>query len=53
MSMTRSGYRELGLDLVSIEEKYYCTPKKSPMAGENKGGGIGYPFKKNLEKSLE
>jgi hypothetical protein len=53
MSMMWSGYRELGLDIVSIEKKYYCTPKKLPMAGENKGGGIGYPFKKNLEKSLE
>jgi hypothetical protein len=53
MSMTRSGYRELGLELVSIEEKYSRTPNKSPMAGENKGGGIGYPFKKNLEEALE
>jgi hypothetical protein len=53
MSLTRSGYRELGLELVSLEEKYSRMPKKSPMAGENKGNEIGYPFKKNLEEALE
>jgi hypothetical protein len=45
MSLTRSGYRELGLELVSLEEKFSRTPKKPSMVGENKDDGTGYPFK--------
>jgi hypothetical protein len=53
MSPTWSGYRELGLELVSLEEKFSCMPKKPPMVGENKDDGTGDPFKMFLEESLE
>ena len=48
----RSGYRELGLKLVSLEEKYSRTPKKPSMVGENKYDGTGDPFKMFLKESL-
>jgi hypothetical protein len=53
MSPTRSGYRELGLELVSLEENFSHTPKKPSMVGENKDDGTGDPFKMFLEESLE
>jgi len=52
MSPTRSEYKELGLELVSLEERSSCTPKKPPMVGENKDNGIGDPFKLLIEESL-
>jgi hypothetical protein len=52
MSPTRSGYKELGRKLVSLEEKISCTPKRHLMAGENKDDGTGDPFKMFLEESL-
>jgi hypothetical protein len=52
MSTTRSGYKELSLDLVSIEEKISHTLKRPLMEGEKKDDGIGDPFKMFLEKSL-
>jgi hypothetical protein len=52
MPPTRSGYKELGLDLVSLKEKISRTPKQPLMVGENKDDGIGYPFKMFLEESL-
>jgi hypothetical protein len=51
MSPIRSGYKELGLELVSLEKKRYRMPKRPLMVGENKDDGIGYPFKKLLEES--
>jgi hypothetical protein len=36
MSLTRSKYRKLGLNLVSLEENFFGTPKKPSMAEENK-----------------
>jgi hypothetical protein len=48
-----SGYRELGLDLVSLEDNFYRTPKKLSMAGEEKDDGTRYPFKMLLDESLE
>jgi hypothetical protein len=53
MSPTRSGYRELGLELVSLEENCSRTPKKPSMVGENKDDGTGDPFKMLLEEALE
>jgi hypothetical protein len=53
MSSTRSGYRELSLDLVSIEEKCSHMPKKLSMVGEKKDDGTTYPFKMFLEEALE
>jgi hypothetical protein len=49
----RSGYRELGLEIVSLEDKSYHTPKKPSMASENKYKGTGDPFKMLLKESLE
>jgi hypothetical protein len=36
MYPTRSGYKELGLELVYIEEKISLIPKRPSMEGENK-----------------
>jgi hypothetical protein len=44
MSPTRLGYKELGLELVSLEEKSSHMPKKPLMVGENKDDGKVYPF---------
>jgi hypothetical protein len=52
MSPTRSGYKELGLELVSLEEKISRMPKRPLMEGENKYDGTGDPFKMFLEESL-
>jgi hypothetical protein len=48
----RSEYKELGLELVSLEEKISRTPKRPLMAGENKYDGTGDPFKLLIEESL-
>jgi hypothetical protein len=45
-------YKELGLELVSLEEKIPCMPKRPLMAGENKGIERGDPFKMFLEEVL-
>jgi hypothetical protein len=52
MCPTRSRYKELGLELVSLEDKSYFMPKRPLMAGENKYVGTRYPFKMFLEESL-
>jgi hypothetical protein len=39
MSLTRSGYRELGLELVSLEEKCSRQPKRPPMVEEKRDEG--------------
>jgi hypothetical protein len=52
MSPTRSGYRELGLDLVSLEEKCSHPPKKPPMVEEKRENRFGYPTKLFIEESF-
>ena len=52
MSPTRSEYKDLGLELVSLEERIYRTPKKPPMVGEKKYYGIGDPSKLLIEEAL-
>jgi hypothetical protein len=52
MSPTRLEYKELGLELVSLEDRRSHTPKRSLMAGENKDDGIGDPFKLLIEEAL-
>jgi hypothetical protein len=52
MSPMRSEYKELGLELVSLEEKIYCMPKRPPMVGEKKYDGTEDPFKLFIEESL-
>jgi hypothetical protein len=53
MSLTRSRYRELGLELVSLEDNCSHMPKKPSMAREKKDDGTGDPFKMLLEEALE
>jgi hypothetical protein len=52
MSPTRSEYKELGLELVSLEEKISHMPKRPLMEGEKKDDGRGDPFKLFIEESL-
>jgi hypothetical protein len=52
MSPTRSRYKELGLELVSLEDKISHMPKRTLMVRENKDNGIGDPFKMFLKESL-
>jgi hypothetical protein len=52
MSPKRLEYKELGLEIVSLEDKRSCTPKKPLMEGENKYDGIGDPFKLLIEEAL-
>jgi hypothetical protein len=52
MSPTRSEYKELGLELVSLEDQISRTPKRPLMVGEKKDNGIGDPFKMLFEESL-
>jgi hypothetical protein len=48
----RSEYKELGLELVSLEDRSSCTSKRPPMVGEMKYDGIGDPFKLLIEEAL-
>jgi hypothetical protein len=50
----RSEYKELGLKLLSLEEKSssHAGPKQPLMAGEPKDVRIGYPFKMLIEDAL-
>jgi hypothetical protein len=52
MSPTRSEYRKLGLDLVSLEENFSRTPKKPSMAEEKKNDGADDPISLLLEQAL-
>jgi hypothetical protein len=49
MSPTRSEYKELGLELVSLEDKSSHMPKRPIMVGEKKDDRIGEPFKLLIE----
>ena len=52
MSPTRSEYKELGLELVSLEDRSSRMPKQPPMAGEKKDDGTRDPFKLLIEEAL-
>jgi hypothetical protein len=52
MSSTSSGYRELGLELVSLEESFSRLPRKYPMAEEKRDDMVRDSFKLFLEESL-
>jgi hypothetical protein len=52
MSPMRSEYKDLGLELVSLEEKISRTPKQPLMEGEKKFDGTGDPFKLLIEEAL-
>jgi hypothetical protein len=50
--LTRSGYRELGLELVSLEENHSRHPKWPPMEEEKRDVGVEDPIKMFLVESL-
>ena len=52
MSPTRSGYRELGLELVQLEEGRPRRTKPPPMVEEKRDDGVGDPIKMLLEEAL-
>ena len=52
MSPTRSEYRKLGLELVSLEDNRSRTPKKPSMAEEKKNDGADDPINLLLEQAL-
>jgi hypothetical protein len=52
MSLTRSGYRELVLELVSLEENHSCQPKRPPMVEEKRDEGAKDPIKLFLVEAL-
>ena len=53
MSPTRSGYKELGLDLVELLQDHPRKPRRPPMGEEKKDEGAGDPIKMLLEEALE
>jgi hypothetical protein len=48
----RSEYKDLGLELVCLEDKISRTPKRPLMEGENKDDGTRDPFKLLIEEAL-
>jgi hypothetical protein len=52
MPPTRLEYKELGLELVSLEDKSSCTPRRPLMARENKYDRIGDTFKLLIEEAF-
>jgi hypothetical protein len=52
MSPTRSEYRKLGLELVSLEDNLSRTPKKPSMVEEKKNDGADDPISMLLEQAL-
>ena len=48
----RSGYKELSLEPVSLEERSSRMLKRPPMEGEKKDDRIGDPFKLLIEEAL-
>ena len=52
MSLTRSKYRKLGIELLSLEENRSRTPKKPSMVEENKNDRADDPISLLLEQAL-
>ena len=52
MSLMRSEYNKLGLELFSLEENFSLMPKKPSMVEENKNDGAEDSINLLLEKSL-
>jgi hypothetical protein len=53
MSPTRSGYKELGLDLVEPLQDQPRKPRRPPLGEEKKDEGAGDPIKMLLKEALE
>jgi hypothetical protein len=52
MYPTRLEYKELCFELVSLEERSSCMPKRPSMAVEKKNDRTRVPFKLLIEESL-
>jgi hypothetical protein len=52
MSPMRLGHKELGLELVSLEDNRSCHPKRPPMAEEKRDAGAEDSINMLLEESL-
>ena len=52
MSLTRSEYRKLDLELVSLEENHSHTPKKHSMVEEKKNVGADDPINLLFEQAV-
>ena len=53
MSLMRSRYKELGLDLVEPLQDHPHKPQRPSMVEEKKDEGAGHPIKILLEEALE
>jgi hypothetical protein len=53
MSLTRSGYKELGLNLVEPLQDQPHKPRRPPMGEETKDEGVGDSIKMLLDEALE
>jgi len=53
MSPTRSGYKELGLDLVEPLQDQPRKPRRTPMGDKRKDEGAGDPIRILLEEALK
>ena len=53
MSPTRSGYKELGLDLLEPLQDQPRKPRQTTMGDEKKDEGVGDPIKILLKEALE
>jgi hypothetical protein len=52
MYLTRSWYRELGIELFSLEKNHSLHPKRHPMGKEKRYERVSDPFKTLLKESL-
>jgi hypothetical protein len=52
MSLTRSEYSKLGIELVSLDDNHSHTPKKPPMTEEKKDDRAKDSINLLLEKAL-
>jgi hypothetical protein len=52
MSLMRLGYRELGLELVSLKENHSFSPNQPPMVEEKRDDEAGDPIKLFLKEAL-
>jgi hypothetical protein len=52
MSLTRSGYKKLGLELVEPLQYWKRQARQQPMGDEKKDDGVGNPFKMFLKEAL-
>jgi hypothetical protein len=52
MSLTRSGYKKLGLEPIEPLQDRSCRAQQKPMGDEKKDDGVGDPFKMFLKEGL-